>query len=134
MSSVVTASIVVQFSGSDGGILTAEIDDRPTGYNKGKTSFAPGDAPVFLLYKSDDVIIDDMIVSLTGVTLQNLGEGETEITDEVQFANVAEGSLSKPYLSGLNVQWLGRSLGSLVVSQQSKVLAPNHGVAIARVK
>lgn len=127
----VTTSIVVQFSQGASGQLSAEIDSRPEGHNSGKTSFAPGETAHFLVFKSDDVTIDQLIASYGAVSY--LGEEDFDVEDEwLQFADTNEANLSKPYASGFSFQWYGTNLGTLT-PVGNKVTCPTKGVGMAKV-
>lgn len=123
----VTTSIVVEFdSGGADGILSAEIDSREDGYNSGDTSFSPGDQPVILVFKSDNVAIDAMDVSAG--ELVSLGSGTLETTEILTFANVREAGFAKPVASGFTSKWLGRN-GGAITRTQTKVKVPADTVA-----
>lgn len=130
----ITTSIVVQFStngsGSGGGSLSAQLDDRPTGLNGGTTGFKPGDSPAFLVFKSSDVILDSVVASAGGVV--NAGAGSYTVEETITFANSDTASLSKPFASGGLVTWYGNNLGGLTFSGNS-VRASTKGVAVAKV-
>ncbi len=133
MANVVTTSLVVQFNTSGAsGLLNAEIDSRPAGYNKGKTSFNPGDAPVFLVFKSSDVEIDS--IEPSAGTIGDEQGGTVEVTEMLEFANVTEATLQKPVDGGSIVaKWLGNSLGTPVLVGDTKITVPNSGVAVLKV-
>jgi len=112
----VTTSLVVRFSPSSAGSagrLTAEIDSRPDGLNKGKTSFAPGDSVGFLVYAGEGVSITAVVPTLG--TVGNVGAQSVAIEEFVQFANVAEASLRAPASGGVAAQWVGRDGGNFSI-------------------
>ena len=132
----VTTTLVVQFADPGGGILTAEVDNRPDGFNGDKTSFAPGDSPIFLLFKTPDVTVDAIIstyvdvVAITPIApLTYLYDVEEWLT----FADTTQAFLSKPYYSDLEYQWYGRNLGVLT-PRNGAILAEHKGVGVAKVK
>lgn len=132
MSNNVTASLVINFNANGAnGILAAEIDGRADGYNKGKTSFAPGEDPAFLVFKSDDVTIDSVIPSAGSIA--TLTGGVMSVTDTLQFADTDEATLSKPYESGFTSKWLGTSLGAVTRVGATKLVAANRGVGVLKV-
>jgi len=132
MANQITTSIVVQFStGGSSGILTAEIDSRADGYNKGKTSFVPGDSPAFLIFKSSDVEI--ISIEASAGSIGNLVSGTLEVSELLQFANVDEATLQKPITGGLTYKWLGNNLGVPVMVGDVKVRIPTKGVGILKV-
>lgn len=101
---IVTASIVINFADRDTGILTAEVDDRPSsegGYNGGETTFYPGDSPVFLRYASSNVTVT--VMDTSDGTLTSLGTVVVQKTEILQFANKREATLSYPLYSGFTV-------------------------------
>ncbi|WP_041446859.1 hypothetical protein [Thiocystis violascens] len=133
----VTANITVSFgdqsASSASGHLSAEIDSRPDGLNNGVTSFAPGDSAAFLVYKSSNVTYDAPVASAGSVA--GVGSGLTvEKEDDLSFADSDTASLSTPATGIVSVTWLGRSLGSLSLQDQTTVKAGAKGVAVARVK
>lgn len=132
----VTANITVSFGdGADGssGHLSAEIDRRPDGLNGGKTSFAPGDTAHFLVYKSANVRHDAPVASAGTINRGGSGISVTK-EDDIQFADTDTASLSIPVDSISSVTWLGRSLGSLTLTDPTTVKASAKGVAVARVR
>lgn len=128
----ITTSIVVQFTTTGAsGILTAEIDSRETGFNNGKTSFQPGDAPAFLIFKSSDVTI--LTVEPSAGTIADLGTGTELIEETLTFANVTEANLSKPITGGLTYKWLGNNLGVPAIVGDNLVRVPTVGVGVLQV-
>lgn len=132
----VTTSIVVEFKQVGNSLLTAEIDSRPSGMNNGRTSFSPGDSPVFLLFKSDDVTVD-RIISSYGTVLSVIppppGMDLYEVEEWITFADTDEASLTKPYYTGLTYEWYGTNLGTLTPKGTS-IRAATKGVGVAKVK
>jgi hypothetical protein len=130
----VTTSLVVQFSQSSAdssGQLSAELDGRENGLNSGKTSFLPGDPAFFLVFKSDDVVIDSVESSAGQVSL--IGPGFFEVQDEwVQFADTNEASVGKPITDNLTYQWYGASLGTVEV-KGGKLVCQTKGVGMLKV-
>lgn len=112
----VTATIVVKFEPPTGSsFLTAEVDSREDGLNKGKTSFGPGDTVGILVRKSDDVTISDAIVS-AGTLVSGAG-GSTEEEEFIPFALTLEGNLGKPYGAALDgPTWYGNNLGGITIA------------------
>lgn len=130
----VTTSLVVQFSQSasaDSGQLSAEIDGRDDGLNSGKTQFAPGDPAFFLVFKSEDVVIDT-IESSAG-QLSFVGTGYFEIKDEwVHFADTNEASVGKAISDNFVYEWFGNNLG-LVEVKNGKLYCQTKGVGVLKV-
>lgn len=129
---VITTSITIDFDAGDGdeGILKAEIDDRPTGYNSGVTNFVPGDSPVFLVFKTSNVTIDRMESSLG--TISSVGSGTKEIEEFITFADTREASPGYPVSGGFSYEWFGGS-GSPTVSE-SKITIPAKTVGVMKIK
>jgi hypothetical protein len=94
--------------------LSAEIDSRTDGFNKGVTSFLIGDSPVYLLYKSPQVSISQMTTA-GSVSLMSSGV-MIKMVETITFAKTREASISKP-ASG-SVTWLkvGGDSGNFTVS------------------
>lgn len=133
----VTANITVSFgadAGADGsGHLSAEIDSRDDGLNRGYTSFAPGDKAYFLVFKSDNVEYDPPIASVLN-SITSAGTGITvSRTEELTFADTDTASLNVPCTGDLEVTWLGTSLGGLTLLDPMTVKASAKGVAVASV-
>jgi hypothetical protein len=133
--SVVTATVVVNFTdnaSAGGGILTAEIDGRPAGFNGGKSSFVAGDSPVILIYRTTNVVINSVIPS-TGVMSPH-GSGTSLETQDLQFATDVSATLDKPITGSLvSTKWLGRDLGTLSLTGEAGVRATGTPPGIARV-
>jgi hypothetical protein len=141
MASVVTTSIVVQFSrGEDGGVFSVEVDGREVadgGLNGGRSSFLPGDTVKLLLFKSANTTVDYVEASLGALTTQS-ATVFVKVQEDLTFANETEASLSKPTTGLSSVVWLGRNLGTLALSGDSKVVIPapsvgDYAVGVARV-
>lgn len=124
----VTTSLVVQFRNEGAGSLIAEIDGRPGGYNNGRISFVPGDQPAFLVYRSFNVSIVELLSSVG--TIVPLAPVIVPVVDYLHFAKADEAQLSKPYFSGMTAKWLGNNLGAvtLVGDQTLRVAAAGVGV------
>lgn len=132
----VTATIVVNFSDSSasgsGGLLTAELDTRQDGYNAGKSSFAPGDEPVILVRKSDNVVITSVQTSLGACAY--FASGVTQEEEFLNFVNSNSANASKPITNNFVSQWYGANLGGVKIAgnQEVKLLAapPIVGVGV----
>lgn len=128
---VITTSIVVNFEpGDDGGMLSAEIDSREDGFNKGETSFRPGDSPAFLIYKSSNVSITDMITSYGSLT--NLGNGKSDESELIAFENTREVAPKKPISSNFASKWLGND-GGVIQQLETNIVVPDKVVAVAKI-
>jgi len=137
-SNVITVSLVANFDSSAGGSLSAEFDSRLDGYNKGVTSFVPGDSPAFLVFKSSDVTLIDpdpphaeMVYASAGEIVV-LGSGTVEVKEDLQFLKTNQANLSKPLYSGFAYKWLGNNLG-LPVASEGRVVVPTAGIGLLRV-
>jgi len=128
----VTASLVVQFRNQAAGILQAEIDGRPNGYNKGRTSFVPGDSPAFLVYRSAGVTID--AIELSAGNLLVLAPVLVDVEEFLTFARADEATLSKPYHSGMVAKWLGNNLGSAALVGDTVLRLADKGVGVLKVR
>ena len=125
----ITTTLVISFADPSSGEyhLSAEVDGRPTGYNKGVTSFIFGDSPVFLVYYSPGVSIT--LESSTG-SVSGVGTTSVDVVEFIQFANVREASLSKPPSGGVSFTSMGGG-GSPTVSGM-KVYLSQPEVAVFR--
>lgn len=132
------ATIRVQFGLPDAaertGHLSAELDTRENGLNGGRTSFNPGDTAYILVYKSDNVQIEDVVCSSGSITRGQ--EIVVDVEDEIFFEDSDTATLNKPCQSTAlsSTRWFGRSLGSLSLqSDKMTVKASAKGVAVAKV-
>ena len=135
MTNTVTTTVQITFGAENKNCahLSAEVDRRPEGLNKGKTSFTGGEPVYLLVYRSNNVAITGTEVSAGAVFA---GESVVvDMEDTVTFAGVREARLAKPATGPLAVTWFGRSLGGLAVAEDgSTVMASKQGVPVARVR
>lgn len=121
----ITTTLVIQFTdpaaAGAGYQLSAEIDSRPDGLNKGVTSFIFGDSPGFLVYYSSGVSISNMQSSAGGIS--SAGTSQVEVVEFVTFANTREASLSKPPSGGVSFVSMGGSAGAPSVSGSTCTLS-----------
>lgn len=116
MAGSVTATIVVQFGAEGEAHLSAEVDARSSeegGLNGDRTQFAPGDTVYFLVYKSANVVIDD-VVSSAG-TLASHGTAVVVKEDDLQFPNQNTANFSVPAEAITAERWLGTNLGPVSI-------------------
>lgn len=121
----ITQTLTVSF-GADSGTdsLIAEIDSRSDGLNKGKTSFRPGDDVYILVYRSNNVTIQEVVSSKGGIALDlSAGVQIVELTDTVIFANERESSVSKPVSGAFDVSWWGNDLGAMTLDNDQRTLS-----------
>lgn len=112
---IVTQTLTIGFNtGTKGDSLIMEVDGRSSGLNNGRTSFKPGDDVYILLFKSNDVTIDNVISSKGTITLEGSESPQViENEDVLVFANDREASVSKPIVGSYGLQWVGSDLGQL---------------------
>lgn len=135
----ITTSITVSFGNSEGsdgesnGHLSAEVDSRENGMNKGKTSFEAGDTVGFLVFKSSNVTYSSPKSSAGSIG--GGGGGAVERTEEITFAGTDTASLSVPCSGIKSIQWIGNSLGSPALDSEDKVTLKlsSPGVGIAKI-
>lgn len=132
------ATIRVQFGSPDGGggaagHLSAAVDTRPDGLNRGRSAFSPGETAYLLVYKSDNVTITDTVCSAGSLTAQ--GTTIVPMTEELMFEDADTATLSVPARASLrDVVWFGRNLGGLTLqSDRVTVRSSVKGVGVARV-
>lgn len=106
----VTATLTVSFaSGAQANNygIVLEVDDRPKGLNKGKTSFKPGDTVYYLMYVPPGVTITYHAV--TAGSKASAGGGVREVTDEdLSFTFSRDASLRYPCSpASFSHSWLG---------------------------
>lgn len=114
----ITTTIVVSFgtgglSGEASAHLSAEIDSRPDGYNKGITNFIFGDSPVYLVYKTSNVNYTQR--SSQG-SIGGVGAATIDMDEIITFAESREGSLSKPAAGGVAFTNLGGDAATFQVA------------------
>lgn len=133
---IVTTTLNIRFgadqvaAGADA--LIAEVDERETGLNAGKTSFAPGDEVFILLYQSDNVTVDAVIPSLGTISKQTgLSPQIVELEESVIFANVPEANVSRPIISLISDVWLGTDLGGIIKTGDLQVSLSNPPSGLA---
>lgn len=132
---VVTATVTIQFTGTDGQ-LSAEVDSRADGPNNGKTSFSPGDDVYLLVRKSADVtVVGYPSLGSVGKVGDVSGIKEKQV---VTFPRTRSVELSQAPAGAVSLTWYGTSLGSYTVKGKTLTLtgAYNHdnppvGVAMA---
>lgn len=135
MAGAITTTTQITFGtgGEVGAHLSAEVDGRSGGLNGGKTSFVGGEPVYILVYKSNNVTINNTEVSAG--TVFPAAPQLVDVEETITFQNKREASLSKPITGGLTVTWYGRSLGGLTVgADQTSITAGSSGVAVAKVK
>ena len=118
----ITTTLVVNFADKDGSksLLKAEIDNRPKGYNNGKTSFAPGDDVYFFVFHSSNVKID-LIDSSAGQVYKV--KDETICKDQtISFPHKDSASLDYPTTAITNQVWFGNDLGNVLLTSETSVL------------
>ena len=128
MAGVVTTNIVVQFGSEDDADkyhLSAEIDSREDGYNKGKTSFIPGDSPYLLIYKSDELSLS-FDVSTGG--LSSRSSELIAVDDFVTFANSDQEDVSKPPSGGVTLKRIAGSPGATISNMTISLPEPDVAV------
>lgn len=109
MTEIVVATLNVTFgedTASSEGQLKLEIDDRPTGLNKGDTSFSPGDQVGYIIFKDSNVTVIEHMTTAGGTTAA--GSITKEIDEQITFTNSDTGSLGYPPDGAVSLQWLGR--------------------------
>lgn len=128
----VTASLIVRFGGlsASAGDLQIEIDGREDGFNNGKTSFVGGDSPAFLIFKTDDIVINEIIPSAGRVDF--LADQDIVLKEEKIFAQVAQASTAKP-MKGAQLdsfKWIGTDLGTPQPLDQKTLQIAAEGVGV----
>lgn len=121
---VITTSLVIQFTdptaGASGAHLSAEIDSRPEGYNKGVTQFLMGDSPVFLVFKTPDVATE---FSQTAGNVSPFATAQITMKDYISFAKSKEASLSKPPNGDVSFTQIGSGIGAALRVVGTRVIA-----------
>jgi hypothetical protein len=120
--------------------LTAQIDDRPTGYNGGKTQFSWGEDVYIALYH--DGREQTITFGVTGGTMTKVAENQTiNASDVLQFVESAEANTSKPVVTLSSMTWFGGSPsqrtarasgGNIVLSYTGTGTPPALGVYIGK--
>ena len=126
MAITATTSLTIGFqvAGAGDGQLAfkAEIDSRDEadgGYNKGKTSFRPGDEVFILLYRDPAVVVSHKLTT-QGSLLYEGSEIISGVKEFVTFADSDSASVGYPVVSGSDsVTWYGQDLGALSIDNAS---------------
>jgi len=116
-----TTSLVVNFGGNTSGILSAEIDSRPTGRNKGNTSFVPSDTVYFLVYTTANVAKNPITLDASYGAPLKVGTGTEVITETLTYTGSNVATTSKPIKSGFSSLWLGNNVGAVTTSNENEV-------------
>ncbi|ABK45054.1 hypothetical protein Mmc1_2555 [Magnetococcus marinus MC-1] len=115
-----------------GGHLSAEVDRREEGLNRGCTSFHSCGTAHLLVNSGPETAIQGITTS-TGAVLANADQSFT-VTEDVTFDGSNTATLSQPAQSIQSVIWLGNDLGALTLASDGMtVTSTNSSVAIARV-
>ncbi|MBF0189085.1 MAG: DUF1320 family protein [Magnetococcales bacterium] len=115
-----------------GGHLSARLDDREHGLNRGRSTFPAGGA-AHLLVQHDPRTAITNLTSSAG-SLHTNPDQTWQITEEIAFISTATAQLAQPAISIDSVIWLGNDLGGLTLAPDgTTVMASTAGVAIARV-
>lgn len=124
--SLLTAHLVVQFSDASSNVsVVAEVDDRPDGYNIGRTTFYVGDSVHLLLFIPDGYEVDQVLSSAGSVAY--VADSEKAIESFLSFPNEDAASLSYPVSSGFGYTWLGQSHGVISTPDQFTAKLPPRG-------
>ncbi len=131
-------TLVVQFTDDTtkedekAGYISAEVDSRADGLNKGDTSFEPGDMVFFLVYMNSVTSIDQIITS--GGAVNSAGSSNVQIEEYITFDNSKESSVGKPILGITSVTWYGNNLGNLTIADDEiTLIAGRKGVGVAKI-
>ena len=96
----ITTTLVISFAdpaaaAEENMFLSAEIDGRPDGLNKGITSFLIGDAPYFLVFRSAGLLLKP--IQCTMGSANSAGSGIlVKQVENITFTKTKEANLSKP--------------------------------------
>jgi membrane-associated protease RseP (regulator of RpoE activity) len=111
----ITTSLVINFTDPNdqgGGVLQAEIDSRPDGWNGGNTSFIIGDSPAFLVYKTSNV---STTMIQTDGSISAIGSAVITISEYITFAKSNTSNLAKPPNGSVSFSLIGGTGGPLTV-------------------
>jgi hypothetical protein len=119
---VITAHVVVPFAGDEDVNVVVELDDRETGFNAGKTSFAPGQDAYILVFLPTGWIIDSATV--TAGTIGYV-QNDVKVADGfLEFPNTDDASLSYPFGDTFQYTWLGAAPGIISLPTQFRAVLP----------
>lgn len=117
---------------TDTGFLSAEVDARVDGLNRGKTTFFSGDTAHLLVHAGSDISMAAPITSV-GDILPG-GVQSVNVTENVVFNGNKTAVLEKPAISIDSVIWQGNDLGTVWLGADRRTVSVStSGVAIARV-
>lgn len=119
---VITAHIVVEFSGDEGFTAFVEVDDREFGFNGGRTRFLPGQDAYLLLFKPTGYsVVHNASTAGSLVKTQN---SVKDIDEIVSFANEDAASVRYPIDANFSTQWIGAAAGTISKNGQFGVSLP----------
>ena len=129
----ITTTLVITFTdpaaaAAQNLFLSAEVDGRPDGLNKGITSFLLGDSPAFLVFKSAGLTTT---MEATSGSIGGAGGGiQVKQVENITFIKTNTANLSKPAM-GNSVTWIhvGGDSGALTVNG-ALVTTPNPILAV----
>ncbi|MBF0421884.1 MAG: hypothetical protein HQL73_02710 [Magnetococcales bacterium] len=126
--------LVRGYQQSSQGHLSVELDTRPDGLNRGKTSFRVGDTAKMITFLGYGTSINEAIV--TSGSIFKDGWTNVWISEDIVFSQTDTASLGKPAIGGMDrVIWMGEDLGGLTVqSDRVTVVSDRSGFSIARVR
>ncbi|MDX8382476.1 MAG: hypothetical protein R8M45_00245 [Ghiorsea sp.] len=133
MAEVTTSLVITLGTAGATGILTAEIDARPDGMNKGVTSFVPTDTVYFLVFSTSNVNWNPITMLASYGSPTAVGSGSMTVTETLTFAGTNTATASKPVSGGFSSVWLGNSLGAVTVIDEVTIRSATVGVAAAQI-
>lgn len=136
MAGEITTTLVVNFQSGTGekGFLSAQVDGREDGFNLGQTTFTAGDQPVYLIFKTTNVVVTSQLPSFGNIAFH--ASGILEVEQTLQFAKTREARLSQPAIPGTIVEkWIGNNLGPLTLQDDELTVlsAVGNGVGVCKV-
>ena len=133
MTKSVNASTVVTFSTNLSGDIVLEVDDRLQGLNKGNTDFRPGDSPGFLLFKTQNVSIVELLT--TQGVIQTVGSDSMVIEEWVSIVREVTTNLKYPASSGsLSITQTYGDGGAGAAAQGTTLTFPTPRLATYKVR
>ncbi len=118
--------VTAEVAGEAGEALVVDLD---ADMNDGKSQFEYGEKAYFRIFAYPASMTITVGKSDGTITLE--GSGESEVEENIVFANTNTATSSKPVKSIVSQEWMGTSLGA-VSANGTKITASQEGVAVLK--
>ncbi len=132
----VTTSLSINFQSpaatGEGGSFAAEIDTRPLGLNKGRSSFIPGDSVYILLYAGS--LVSNIQATKSAGAMVQASSIVVDQEEQISLANGREFTTRYPVTGSYSITWYGTNPGTVTKNGDQKFNVPNEAVAVGVIK